>query len=480
MPSDRAALALARFGLGPRPGDTARIAADPEGALLAELRPAVALLAGPDLPTSAEALTELRQLQEERKRARAAAAMPKTVAMTTAAPDMAATAGSSMVAPGTQSASAKPAKPDNVPARIYQAEFTARMDRAGSADIGYVERLVAFWTNHFAIGVSVGEIERTLVGAFEREAIRPNVLGRFEDMLFAATRHPAMLAYLNNNVSIGPNSPAGKRTNRGLNENHAREIMELHTIGVDGGYTQADVTSLAKVLTGWTFAYQTRGAIEAGSFQFREDAHEPGPQTVMGKVYAEPGEEQGIAAIADLAAKPATAHHLATKLARAFVSDNPPPALVERLAADFRNSGGDLTSLSRTLVSSPEAWNGPGKFRMPQEFLWASLRAIDARPPPALALRILRSLGETPWDAGSPAGYDPSDAMWLAPDAMTGRLDAAQLIAQHAAPDLQPVALTDDILAGRASPATREAIARAESKAQAFALLLMSPEFQRT
>ncbi len=461
MQPDGATLALARFGLGPRPGDTDRIVADPQRALIDELHPETALLDGPGLPSSAQALSALRQLQMERKKARDAA--PKLMAM--AAP---------------ADAPAKPPKEQAAPQRIYDAEVAARLDRAAQADIGYVERLTAFWTNHFAIGVSVGEIERTLVGAFEREAIRPNVLGRFEDMLFAATRHPAMLAYLNNNVSVGPDSPLGKRLKRGINENHAREIMELHTIGVNGGYTQADVIALAKILTGWTFAYDTRGDTEAGSFVFRAAAHEPGPQTVMGKVYDQPGELQGIAAIGDLAAKPATARHIATKLAKSFVSDDPPPALLDRLASDFADSGGDLLSLSRTLVMSPESWSEPGKFRTPQQFLWASMRALDARPQPALALRILKSLGELPWNPGSPAGYDPSDAMWLAPDAMVSRLDAAQLLAQRAAPGLQPNELTADLLAGRLSPQTSQAIARAESKTQAFALLLMSPEFQRT
>ena len=465
MQPDGAALALARFGLGPRPGDTARISADPRGALIDELHPQVALLEGPDLPTSGEALGALRKLQMERKRAREAAPPAGTVAM-------AASTGPDKMA--------KPPRTVPAPQRIYEAEVAARLDRASSADIGYVERLTAFWTNHFAIGIGVGQIERTLAGAFEREAIRPHVLGRFEDMLFAATRHPAMLAYLNNNVSIGPDSPLGKRLKRGLNENLGRELMELHTIGVNGGYTQADVIALAKALTGWTFAYDTRGGTEAGSFVFRAAAHEPGPQTIMGKAYGEPGELQGIAAIADLAANPATARHLATELAHAFVSDNPPPALVARLAADFRKSGGDLLSLSRTLVESPESWGEPGKFRTPQQFLWASMRALGARPQPRLALRILKDLGELPWNPGSPAGYDPSDAMWLAPDAMTARLDAAELLALHAAPDLQPVALADDLLAARISPQTRQAIARAETKTQAFALLLMSPEFQRT
>ena len=377
-------------------------------------------------------------------------------------------------------APAKPRKAVAAPQRIYDAEFAARLDRVAGAKIGFVERLVAFWTNHFAIGVSVGQVERTLVGAFEREAIRPHVLGRFEDMLFAVTRHPAMLAYLNNNVSIGPDSPIGKRLKRGLNENLGRELMELHTIGVNGGYTQADVIALAKILTGWTFAYDTRGGTRAGSFVFRAAAHEPGAQTLMGKVYAEPGEMQGIAAIADLAAKPATASHIATKLAKAFISDDPPKSLIDRLASDFTDTGGDLMSLSRTLVMSPEAWKEPGKFRTPQQFLWASMRALDARPKPALALRILKSLGEEPWNPSSPAGYDPSDAMWMAPDAMTNRLDAAERLAERAAPGLQPDALTADLLAGRLSPQTREAIARAESKTQAYALLLMSPEFQRT
>ena len=472
------ALALARFGLGPRPGDTARIAADPRAALIDELRPEVALLYRPDLLTSADALTQLRDLQMERKQARDAAPPDRTASPDkTTPPDKMGAGGTTDATPP---AAAKTAGAMNAPARIYQAELTARLDRAASADVGYVERLVAFWTNHFAVAANVGEIERALVGAFEREAIRPNVLGRFEDMLLAATRHPAMLAYLNNAVSVGPDSPAGRRQKRGLNENHARELMELHTIGVDGGYTQADVTALAKVLSGWSTSRGDKDNAEIGGFLFRPAAHEPGPQTIMGKVYDQPGEQQGIAVIADLAASPATAHHIATKLARAFVADDPPSALVERLTSGFTATGGDLMALSRTLVTSPEAWSGPGKFKAPQQFLLSSVRALAARPPPALAMRILRSLGELAWTPPSPAGYDTSDATWLAPDALMSRLDAAELLAEHAAPDLQPDALVSDVLAGRASPQTREAIARAESKTQAFALLLMSPEFQRT
>ena len=397
MPPDRVATALSRFGLGPRPGAAApEVAADPREPLLAELEPKRALLDGPDLPTTAEALTALRDLQMARKQAREQP--PPQKVSTRAGPPM------------EQNPSADPAGGMNAPARIYLAEFAARLDRIASAEIGYVERLVAFWANHFTVSAATGQTERILVGAYEREAIRPHVLGTFPDMLFAATRHAAMLTYLNNAVSVGPNSRAGRRSSRGLNENHAREIMELHTIGVDGGYTQADVTALANVLTGWSISRGDKDGLPLGAFMFRAAAHEPGPQTIMGKVYDQPGEAQGRAVIADLAASPATARHIATKLARSFVADDPPPALVERLAADFRTTGGNLLSLSRTLVESDEAWTGPGKFKTPQQFLWSSLRALDLRPRPRQALSALRTLGQLPWNPPSPAGYDDTGA----------------------------------------------------------------------
>lgn len=468
MTTNPATLALNRFGLGACKGDVGRAAADPRGTALIELRPDRARLEADSLPSTAVVLTALRVLQIERKQARATDAAQPGQSGATMNGDAANHAVMSEGAVRTQG-----------PAKFYIAEISARLERVRQADIGYVERLVAFWTNHFAIEAGAGQIERGLVGAFEREAIRPHVLGRFADMLLAVTRHPAMLAYLNNAASVGPDSPVGKRRDRGLNENHARELMELHTLGVGAGYTQADVTALAQVLSGWSFSRGEGDQSSIGGFTFRANAHEPGARTILGRVYDQAGEKQGLAVLADLANHPATATHIATKFARSFVADDPPTSLVARLAATFQTSGGDLLQLSRDLIESEEAWQGPGKFRTPQQFVWASIRALDIQPRPALVARILRTLGQMPWDPPSPAGFDDLSATWLAPDAMTSRLDAAEQLAELIDPTTDPTDLLDDLFGGTASAKTREAVTRAESRAQGVAILLMSPDFQR-
>jgi uncharacterized protein (DUF1800 family) len=367
------------------------------------------------------------------------------------------------------------------PARYYRDELAARLDKATRVEIGYVERLVSFWTNHFAIEAGANGALRGIVGAFEREAIRPHVLGRFSDMLVAVTQHPAMLTYLNNAQSIGPNSRAGLRQGRGLNENHARELMELHTIGVDGGYTQADVTSLAKVLTGWSLSRGEADGLPAGTYVFRPNAHEPGAHVVLGKTYDDAGDGQGLAVLADLARHPATAGHVAAKLARHFVADDPQADIVAALAATFRDTDGDLAALARRLIEhDAAAWEGPGKFKTPQQFIVSSARALNVMLKPNLAMQVLRALGQVPWDPPSPAGFDDTSATWLAPDAMTTRLDAAEQFAALAEPRIDPTALLADLTGGMASATTAETVRRAESRAQGLALLLMSPEFQRS
>jgi uncharacterized protein (DUF1800 family) len=491
MIANAAVIALNRFGLGARPGDTGLIAADARGALLAELSPDVALLEDVDLPSSGAAMEALRAFQDARKAERIVAGQPaapgQTMSAQAAMPTAAQTApsvGATQTAPGMMSGGmtdggmmggAAAFSPDS----LYRAEIAARVRRARQAEIGYTERLVAFWTNHFAVQAASGEIERALVGAFEREAIRPYVFGRFHDMLVAVTQHPAMLAYLNNVDSVGPDSQIGQRQKRGLNENHARELMELHTIGVDAGYTQTDVTSVADILSGWSFSRGGNDKIAAGQFEFRANAHEPGTRTIMGKAYAEPGEQQGMTLLADLAGSPATARHLASKLALSFIADSPPQAAVDQLAHVFSTSGGDLMQVSRALVTMDAAWQGPGRFRTPQQFVLAGLRALDIDPPPDLIVRSLRTLGQMPWDPPSPAGYDDSSATWLAPDAITTRLDIANQFAQLTDATTNPSDLAADIFAGAASGQTTEAVARAETRHQGLSLMLMSPDFQR-
>jgi len=280
--------------------------------------------------------------------------------------------------------------------RIYRAEGLARFGMARDAEIGFVERLVAFWSNHFCVSAGKSEILRASAGSFEREAIRPYVLGRFAEMLLAVERHPAMLFYLDNAQSVGPASRAGQNRKRGLNENLAREIMELHTLGVDGGYTQGDVTSLARVITGWTFAGREGRMGEPGTFLFNANMHEPGDQTVVGRAYLAGGFGQGEAALNDIARHPATARHLATKLVRHFIADAPPPAAVDKIVAVFRSRDGDLRAVSTALVDLPEAWSAPPtKIRNPYEFLVAAGRMLGATPAdPGPMLNGLRTLGQ--------------------------------------------------------------------------------------
>ncbi|ESR23142.1 hypothetical protein N177_3210 [Lutibaculum baratangense AMV1] len=368
--------------------------------------------------------------------------------------------------------------PKNVARAIYFDEVEARVRRIRRVDTGFVERIVGFWTNHFAVDLR-GGARRGMAGAYEREAIRPHVLGHFDDLLLAATRHPAMLYYLNNITSVGPNSRLGVRRGRGLNENHAREILELHTVGVTGGYTQDDVIALAKILTGWSLGADAKYPERFGRFTFKAPTHEPGPQVLMGTRYPDDGEEQGVAALRDLARQPATARHVATKLARHFVSDAPPPRLVEALTDSFLDSDGDLRSVYATLLHSDEAWDlPPSKLRPPQEFLWATIRAVDFNAPAPFCQRVLNLLGQPLWNPPSPAGFPDDSAEWLAPDALTTRLDIAQAIAGRSRA-LDPRGVAEEVLGASMSMATSQSISRAETTEQGLALLLMSPEFQR-
>ena len=256
---------------------------------------------------------------------------------------------------------------------VYQAAVEARTASALESSTPFVERLVHFWSNHFAISVDKLLIVG-LAGSFEADAIRPNVLGRFEDLLLAAVRHPAMLLYLDQAQSAGPNSGMASR-GRGLNENLAREILELHTLGVRTGYTQEDVKEFARALTGWTLPGEN--ASGDSTFRFVPSLHEPGSRVLLGKTYSDTGEGQARAMIHDLASAPATSLHVARKLAQHFVADEPPQALVLRLAKVFTDSGGDLKEIYKVLISSPEVWQtNHSKFKSPWDWTISSMRAL--------------------------------------------------------------------------------------------------------
>jgi uncharacterized protein (DUF1800 family) len=515
-----ALVALNRFGFGARggaAGDFVNAASDPRGFVKAELsRPNGALLEVPGLLSTPALGSAVFAYQLEIQQARAATAKSGAPASETTPPspdtkaqrrnlslnsvamDMSGKQGTmqgkenggadAAMAPtepmqpnAAQPNAPKPPQPLNIIQKTYRAEALARLQRAIIADCGFVERLVVFWSNHFCISANKGELARIWAGSFEREAIRPHVLGRFGDMLKAVEQHPAMLFFLDNQQSLGPDSRAGQNRKRGLNENLAREIMELHTLGVGGGYTQDDVTSLAHIITGWTFAGRQGQLGVPGSFVFNANAHQPGAQRLLGKTYEDNGAAQGEAALADIARHPSTAKFIATKFARHFIADDPPPALVARLQEVFRKSDGDLRALTSALLDSDEAWQAPlTKLRSPYEFLVAAGRLLAQIPEdPARYLGGLNVLGQPLWSPAGPNGFPDSNAAWAAPEGMKLRLDVSAQIASRLAANIDPRDLLQLAAADAASPETRRTIELAESRQQALALLLMSPEFQR-
>jgi len=369
---------------------------------------------------------------------------------------------------------------------IYKSELDMRFNGAYlTPEIGFNERLVMFWANHFAVSGDKSRYLGITAGAFEREAIRPNILGRFKDLLLSVETHPAMLMYLDNQNSIGPDSTIGKEKHKGLNENLAREIMELHILGVGSGYTQADVTSFAAALTGWTYTLDpdTRPndpiPIRDG-FKFSPRAHQPGSREILGRKYGNNGFFQATDIILDLAERPACAHFIALKLARHFVSDTPPQVLVDRLADVFRRSDGDLALVSHALIESPEAWVSEcEKIRPPQEYLTAMIRATGVTLTPTTIDGILSSLGQRMWRPVGPNGFSDRFDTWATPSGLYGRMEAANRVGRAVKENVDPRLFARSRLGPRLSETTLTAISQAESPRQGLSLTFMSPEFMR-
>ncbi|MCC7045106.1 MAG: DUF1800 domain-containing protein [Alphaproteobacteria bacterium] len=470
-------VATARFGLGAAPGEIAAAAGDPRGWVLRQLKPqpVPALLAG--LPDGTRQTLAFQQVRQAILQGRRDAVPAQSQARARDNPDP--QERQAALRQRREALAAVPGMEDNLPRVAYQNDVAARLRVQVATTTPVYERLVAFWANHFTVSVQRPPV-LGLAGPFEREAIRPHVLGRFEDMLLAVARHQAMLLYLDNAISIGPGSRIGRTRERGLNENLAREILELHTLGVDGGYTQDDVRALAMILTGWSIARQ--GEPNAGGFRFRPFAHEPGAKTLLGRRYADAGEGEGVQALKDLAHHPATARHVAARLARHFISDAPPKPSVERLAGVFQRTGGDLHALARAVVEDDQAWAAPlSKVRQPGELVVAALRAtglpakVDGRP----ILGALRRLGQAPFAAPSPAGWPDTADDWVAPEAMVRRVEWASALAQRLPGDHAPMTLFEQTIGPAASAETRQAVERAPSARDGLALVFAAPEFQR-
>jgi uncharacterized protein (DUF1800 family) len=468
MLTDKQAIAANRFGLGARPQDAKLIGADPAAWLDAQLTAAARdEPALPDPPESARVLQEIRDLRLAMRKAKRA--------------------GSESPQAGRDNGGAVNAYREFVRGQ-YLSQIVRRYTRAITTETPFVERLVHFWANHFAVSVDKQPLAALAV-LYENEAIRPRVTGNFYDLLLAAESHPAMLLFLDNQTSMGPHSrlarAARARAGRklGLNENLGREAMELHTIGVDGGYEQRDVTEFAKVLTGWSIGggARRRAGGPPGEFYFREIMHEPGPKTILGKRYAEDGMHEGEAVFRMLASHPATAKHLATKLARHFVADDPPERLVDSLAKAYMRSGGELMPVYRALIGAEESWREPlAKYKTPEDLVISTYRALNRAPDkPRRIVAVMNQLGQRPLDPGSPAGWPDRAASWNSGDALLKRVEFGAAVGRSIGDRVEPVPLTDAVLGTVASNGTRTSIGRAESAAQALGLLFAAPEFQR-
>jgi uncharacterized protein (DUF1800 family) len=437
--SINAVIAASRFGLGAQPGDLARIKGDPHGWLLAQLDGGAE--ATPGVGRSAERL----QLYFDSRRS---GGDPAVIALF-----------------------------QKEYRQGFTADIGARTRRAAATEQPFRERLVHFWTNHFTVS-AVRPLVAGIAVPFEEEAIRPNVTGRFVDLLLAAIRHPAMLLYLDQAESIGPNSRAGQNRNRGLNENLAREILELHTLGVDGGYAQADVRAFAEILTGWSIGNPRRGVI--GEFSYIPIIHEPGSKTFLGHAYGNEGEREAKAALELLARHPSTARRIATKLARHFIADQPPAESIDRIARVFLDSDGDLKAVYRAVIAEEHAWRNPlTKVRTPSDFVVAALRATGIKPEGGGLLRAQAALGQPPLVAPSPAGWPDDAAAWATPEAMMRRVEVALAFAARVRSKMEPGDLAEAVLGDALSDETGTAIRRAGSRTEALALMLASPEFQR-
>jgi uncharacterized protein (DUF1800 family) len=484
--TQQASIAAHRFGLGE--ASLATVGGDAAGWLNAQIGAAEGQR-GTGLASGLQGLRQLNKFVRERKQAQ-----------TMAEP------GGAMAAQGGAASTEKQFAEHF--REIVQGDLRARLSTAALSTRPFNERLALFWANHFTVSMAKASV-RGLAGAFEREAIRPYIGGSFEALLKSAVTHAAMLRYLDNDRSAGPRSQIVTRLARraerkasaadpqtpritGLNENLAREVLELHTLGVSGGgtsyggwggYSQSDVTEFARVLTGWRIPLRDVDSdnAAAATTHFDPTWHDPGAKTILGKRYAE-GPQALAAVLHDLVLHPSTARFVSMKLARHFIADEPAPALVARLAETFHKTEGDLPSLYRSLLASPEAWDAtPAKLKTPEEFVISSARLLQlgdqmfTRAPDG----AISQLGQRVQGAPSPAGWPDRAEEWLGPDAVWKRVEWATRVADRAGRRIDARALAQDSLGPRLSASTLQQIERAADGPQALALLLLAPEFQR-
>jgi len=451
-------IALNRFGLGAAPGEADAADADPRGWITAQIDAKQIVPASfARFPSSTDTLTKIHTARLE---------SPTALRSTTG----------------------------GLYRDVFMEEMMARAQLMIGTKRPFAERMVLFWSNHFTVS-RTKRIIGPAIPAYEREAIRPHIFGKFADMLKAVSAHPCMISYLDNMASAGPNSAAGRgrirRTGNQntLNENLAREILELHTLGVDGGYTQQDVIELAKAISGWSHGgmrfKRSAAPIDQqpvqGGFEFRRGFHEPGPKTVLGKTYEENGVDEGLVILDDLARHPAAAKYIATKLVRHFVNDKPPAGAVEKIAGVFRNTDGDLAAVSTALIDLEEVWADPlPKVKSHYELVIAANRAVgNAAAERGDVLFPLRELGQLPFSASSPKGWGDGAKDWIAPEALIRRIEWLRRFSRKIKTTTYPQQVLDDTIGPVAGDETRTWVERAPSGDAAIAMVLASPEFQR-
>jgi uncharacterized protein (DUF1800 family) len=468
--------ALNRFGLGANIHQDG-LGSDPRGWLKQQLNRTEPPQILADLPNSLSYLRQQQAYREQQAAAKRAQSAPESD-------------NSSLLKKELQQKVAKPNKKiaggANFFREITQKEISMRMQHAITTENDFNERLSYFWSNHFA--VSIDKRTASLYAApMEREAIRPNLNTSFSEMLLAVTQHPAMLLYLDNVRSVGESSKfayAKKKNPKratGLNENLAREILELHTVGVKGGYSQTDVTEFARALTGWSIPGGQRLAGASTAFQFNAASHEPGNRRVLGKDYRANGIEQGRMILRDIAVQPATAHHLALKLARHFVSDTPPAAMVERMTAAYLKHQSQLEPMYHAMIDSDEAWSPQArKFKTPLDFVISAFRSsgISLQGHERQVYSFLERMGHLPFMSRSPEGYADTMADWSGPDALFKRLQAASSLAEWAPRNISAFDVAKRSLGNALDKETTTAIQRAESSHQALSIVVACPAFQ--
>lgn len=452
-------IAINRFGLGPRPEEADAVEKDPKKWIKAQIK------RSPETPTSLKAFMPSEEIVRLSGTARAEKKQNKSSRQ----------------------------KIDKLKSSLREnavRETFARTEHMIATDTPFVERMVMFWSNHFTVsGAGKGNIFY-VAPAYEREAIRPHIFGKFEDLLIAVVQHPAMLTYLDNHKSIGPHSRMGINRSfktgvkSGLNENLAREILELHTLGVNGGYTQVDVIEFAKSITGWS-----HGAIRQnrdyrpmhGRFEFKKNFHEPDSKNILGKKYREKGVKTGEAVLKDLARHPSTARFIATKLARHFIADDPPDRAVTRLAEVFTKTNGDLADVTKALIELDEVWTqAHPKIKTHYELMVSAFRASGRSGFKLKDFSVpLQAFAHVPFQAPSPAGWSDMAPNWIAPESLLRRVEWLRQFAATLPANWNPQKFLDDVIGPVATDETRSWVSRAPSADAALALILSSPEFQR-